>query len=189
MSMKSTRPQGIAFVISWFRWVSAPLAGIIKMCPQCTPLPSTHCLTVITLPKCGPVFGTGPLSTSMVVPNPGPAWITPSSRYFECHFYLVSATDITPTYCWLNVWCIRHTQLETVCVASFTILPGCHDAKPPYGRRKPLCLQRWLWALIRINLVWRSGYAKLLLSDTPISGIGLQLHKRDCTKNGKFFSF
>uniref|UniRef100_A0A8C2KKR2 receptor protein-tyrosine kinase n=1 Tax=Cyprinus carpio TaxID=7962 RepID=A0A8C2KKR2_CYPCA len=38
----------------------------------------------------------------MVVPNPGPAWITPSSRYFECHFYLVSATDITPTYCWLN---------------------------------------------------------------------------------------
>lgn len=28
-------------------------------------------------------------------------------------FTLVSVSDITPTDCWLNVWCINHTKWES----------------------------------------------------------------------------
>ncbi len=87
---------------------------------------------------------------------------------------VVSASDVTPTDRWLNVWCIRHTKVETLqelrsrhrigwiiqdfretCVSrSLTFLPGNKDAvmpNPPHERRKPSCLQMWRCALIRIN--------------------------------------
>ncbi len=32
----------------------------------------------------------------------------------EGHDSVVSASDVTPTECWLNVWCIWHTFLETL---------------------------------------------------------------------------
>ncbi len=80
-------------------------------------------------------------------------------------FGVVSASDVTPTDRWLNVWCIRLTYLETlqecrsfhrigwtgfpgdVCVAFF----NATHTKPPHERRKPSCLQMWRQMLIRIK--------------------------------------
>ncbi len=62
----------------------------------------------------------------------------------EATSQVVSASDVTPTERWLNVWCIWYTYLETlqecrscrgfpgdVCVAFFNVLPGNKNTVAP----------------------------------------------------------
>ncbi len=86
---------------------------------------------------------------------------------------VVSASDVTPTDRWLNVWCagtlfwknFRSVEVFIGLVELYRISgrrvcrvllrsawkQRCSDAKPPHERRKPSCLQMWRRALIRIN--------------------------------------
>ncbi len=77
---------------------------------------------------------------------------------------LVSASDVTPTDRWLNVWCIRHNYLETLqecrsrpligwIIQDFRETERGRDTKPPHERRKPSCLHMWRRALI-FSKVW-----------------------------------
>ncbi len=90
---------------------------------------------------------------------------------------LVSASDVTPTDRWLNVWCIRHTKVETLqelrshpvicwiiqdfretCVSRSST--GNKDAvtpNPPHERRKLSCLQLWWQDQDQIN----AGFSKV----------------------------
>ncbi len=109
MSMKSTRPQGVAFVISWFRWANAPLAGINKMCPGgvCTsvqhplgwcdgchrtkaPVRTPHTsyrwrvwLTTVWVPTCGPLFG--PIYSTYSYVEINMIWINLDMWISVCH--------------------------------------------------------------------------------------------------------
>ncbi len=102
-----------------------------------------------------------------------------SVKMAKSGFYgkVVSASDITPTEHWLNVWCIWHTFLETLQECRSHHLTGwikpdfremrvsrlflyvyrsagkqrCRGAKPPHERRKTSCLQMWRRTLIRVN--------------------------------------
>ncbi len=72
-------------------------------------------------------------------------------------FSLVSASDVTPTDRWLNVWCIWHTYLETLqecrsrrrigwiiqdfwetCVSRSTWKQRCRGTKPPSWKKKAI---------------------------------------------------
>ncbi len=84
---------------------------------------------------------------------------------------LASASDVTPTERWLNIWygslswkhfrsfevVIRLVRLYRISgrrvsrSLTFRLKQKCCDAKLPHRRKKPLCLQLWRRALIRIN--------------------------------------
>uniref|UniRef100_A0A9J8C9Q0 receptor protein-tyrosine kinase n=1 Tax=Cyprinus carpio carpio TaxID=630221 RepID=A0A9J8C9Q0_CYPCA len=104
------------------------------MCPQCTPLPSTHCLTVITLPKCGPIFGTGPLSTSMVVPNPEIGEV--DENYAPIHTYQVCKVMEHNQNNWLQTDLILNQGAQRVFVELKFTLRDCNSLPGGLGTCK-----------------------------------------------------